>query len=263
MPTAVIVDAVRTAGGKRNGKLSGWHPADLAAETPQRAGRAQQPRPRPRRGRDHGLRHAGRRPVGQRRPQRRAGRRLARGGPRHHHRPPVRLVAAGRPLRRPGRHGRRPRHRGGRRRRGHEPGADGRLGRRRQLRLPVRPPGRPALRRRRRPRAAGHLGRADRRQVGPQPARTSTPSAAESQPRAARARAEGRFENEIVAVRSIHRDKESRRHHRVRRAGHRRRGHPRAAPPSRRSPTSSRRSSPTARSRPATPARSPTAPRPR
>src|SRR4051812_32379741 len=32
MPTAVIVDAVRTAGGKRNGLLSGWHPADLAAE---------------------------------------------------------------------------------------------------------------------------------------------------------------------------------------------------------------------------------------
>ena len=32
MSTAVIVDAVRTAGGKRNGKLSGWHPADLAGE---------------------------------------------------------------------------------------------------------------------------------------------------------------------------------------------------------------------------------------
>jgi acetyl-CoA acyltransferase len=32
MTSAVIVDAVRTAGGKRNGKLSGWHPADLAAE---------------------------------------------------------------------------------------------------------------------------------------------------------------------------------------------------------------------------------------
>src|SRR4051794_29958677 len=31
--TAVIVDAVRTPGGKRNGRLSGWHPADLAAET--------------------------------------------------------------------------------------------------------------------------------------------------------------------------------------------------------------------------------------
>ncbi|MCB0978405.1 MAG: thiolase family protein [Acidimicrobiales bacterium] len=33
MPTAVIVDAVRTPGGKRYGKLSGWHPVDLAAET--------------------------------------------------------------------------------------------------------------------------------------------------------------------------------------------------------------------------------------
>ena len=32
MPEAVIVDAVRTAGGRRNGQLSGWHPADLAAE---------------------------------------------------------------------------------------------------------------------------------------------------------------------------------------------------------------------------------------
>ena len=33
MTTAVIIDAVRTAGGKRHGKLSGWHPVDLAAET--------------------------------------------------------------------------------------------------------------------------------------------------------------------------------------------------------------------------------------
>src|SRR5829696_5944719 len=32
MATAVIVDAVRTPGGKRNGNLSGFHPADLAAE---------------------------------------------------------------------------------------------------------------------------------------------------------------------------------------------------------------------------------------
>ncbi len=32
MPNAVIVDAVRTAGGKRNGKLKEWHPVDLAAE---------------------------------------------------------------------------------------------------------------------------------------------------------------------------------------------------------------------------------------
>jgi acetyl-CoA acyltransferase len=32
MHTAVIVDAVRTAGGKRNGKLKDWHAVDLAAE---------------------------------------------------------------------------------------------------------------------------------------------------------------------------------------------------------------------------------------
>jgi acetyl-CoA acetyltransferase family protein len=33
MPTAVIVDAVRTAVGRRNGQLKDWHPVDLAAET--------------------------------------------------------------------------------------------------------------------------------------------------------------------------------------------------------------------------------------
>jgi acetyl-CoA acyltransferase len=33
VPEAVIVDAVRTPLGKRNGVLSDWHPADLAAET--------------------------------------------------------------------------------------------------------------------------------------------------------------------------------------------------------------------------------------
>ncbi|MCB1012321.1 MAG: thiolase family protein [Microthrixaceae bacterium] len=33
MPEAVIVDIVRTAGGRRNGALSGWHPVDLAAES--------------------------------------------------------------------------------------------------------------------------------------------------------------------------------------------------------------------------------------
>ena len=31
MTTAYIVDAVRTAGGKRGGKLAGWHPVDLGA----------------------------------------------------------------------------------------------------------------------------------------------------------------------------------------------------------------------------------------
>ena len=33
MPTAVIVDAIRTPLGKRNGRLKDWHPVDLAAET--------------------------------------------------------------------------------------------------------------------------------------------------------------------------------------------------------------------------------------
>ncbi len=33
MATAYIVDAFRTAGGKRNGKLAGWHPVDMAAAT--------------------------------------------------------------------------------------------------------------------------------------------------------------------------------------------------------------------------------------
>ena len=33
MTTAVIVDAVRTAGGKRNGKLKSWHAVDLASES--------------------------------------------------------------------------------------------------------------------------------------------------------------------------------------------------------------------------------------
>jgi acetyl-CoA acyltransferase len=32
MPSAVIVDAVRTPFGKRNGSLSGWHPVDLGAQ---------------------------------------------------------------------------------------------------------------------------------------------------------------------------------------------------------------------------------------
>jgi acetyl-CoA acyltransferase len=33
MTTAVIIDAVRTPGGKRNGKLKNWHAVDLASET--------------------------------------------------------------------------------------------------------------------------------------------------------------------------------------------------------------------------------------
>jgi acetyl-CoA C-acetyltransferase len=32
MAEAFIVAAARTAGGRRNGRLSGWHPVDLAAQ---------------------------------------------------------------------------------------------------------------------------------------------------------------------------------------------------------------------------------------
>ena len=83
MPDAVIVDAVRTPLGRRNGKLKDGHPVDLAAHTLAGARRAQRPRSRARRRRDHGLRHAGRRPGRQRRPQRRARRRLPRDRRRH------------------------------------------------------------------------------------------------------------------------------------------------------------------------------------
>ena len=31
MPTAVVVDAIRTPLGKRNGQLAAWHPVDLLA----------------------------------------------------------------------------------------------------------------------------------------------------------------------------------------------------------------------------------------
>ena len=78
MPTAVIVDAIRTPLGRRNGKLKDWHPVDLAAETLQALVERNGHRPGARRRRDHGLRHAGRRAGRQRRPQRRARGRVAR-----------------------------------------------------------------------------------------------------------------------------------------------------------------------------------------
>ena len=78
MTTAVIVDAIRTPLGKRNGKLKDWHPVDLAAETLKALRRAHRHRSGARRRRRDGLRDAGRRAGRQRRPQRRARRRLAR-----------------------------------------------------------------------------------------------------------------------------------------------------------------------------------------
>ena len=125
MPTAVIVDAVRTPGGKRHGKLSGWHPVDLAAETLKAIIE--------RNDLDPALvddvimgcvMQAGAQAVN-------VGRNavLAAGFPESvpgdDHRPAVRLLAAVAPFRGPGHHGRPVRRRDCRWRRGHEPGADG------------------------------------------------------------------------------------------------------------------------------------------
>ena len=131
------------------------------------AGRAQRGRPDAGRRRDHGLRVPDRGAVAERGPQRLAGRRAARGGAGDHHRPAVRLLPAGGPVRRPGDHGRRLPAGGGRRGRAHDPGADGldhgrpgralRADHARPLPGPPRPP--------------GHLGRADHREVGPGPLR--------------------------------------------------------------------------------------------
>ena len=165
MPNAVIVDAVRTPVGRRNGRLSGWHPVDLAAQPLRALVERNDLDPVPHRGRDHGLHHDGGRAGHEHRSQRRPGRRLPRIGARDHRRPAVRVGPAGRPLRRPGRdvggHGHR--HRGrdrvddpGPHRLDHRPGAGRGLRTDRPRPLPVHPP--------------GPLGRRDRRALGDQPA---------------------------------------------------------------------------------------------
>ena len=80
MREAVIVEAVRTPIGKRNGGLSGMHPADLSAVV-LRGWSTGRHRPGVDRRRDLGLRVPGRRPVQQHRPLRGARRRLARDHP--------------------------------------------------------------------------------------------------------------------------------------------------------------------------------------
>ena len=124
MAEAYIVDAVRTPVGRRGGGLAGAHPADLGAHVISALLAADRTRPARRRRRRLRLRRH-HRPAGRRhRPDRVAGRRAARGGARRHGGPPVRLVAAGRALRRAGRD-ERDRGRGGRGRRAeHEPDPD-------------------------------------------------------------------------------------------------------------------------------------------
>ncbi len=60
MTEAVIVDAIRTPGGKRNGKLKDQHPAALAAQVLKALQERNNLDPGHGRRRHHGLRHAGR-----------------------------------------------------------------------------------------------------------------------------------------------------------------------------------------------------------
>ena len=60
MATAYIVDAVRTAGGRRGGRLAGVHPVDPRRSQPRCDRRAHRHRPDRGRRRHHGLRHPGR-----------------------------------------------------------------------------------------------------------------------------------------------------------------------------------------------------------
>ena len=112
-------------GGQARGRAVGGARRGPLRARPERAGRAVRARPRRRGGRLLGLRQPGRRADLQHRPQRPAGRRLARVGARHHHRPAVRLLPAGGRLRRRDGH-QRPGRRRRRRRSGvDEPGAHG------------------------------------------------------------------------------------------------------------------------------------------
>ena len=122
---AYIVDAVRTAGGKREGALKDWHPADLgAAVLNALVDRTGIDRRRDRR-RDRRLRRPDRRAGIPHRPQHGDGLQAPRQRPRRLDRPPVRKLSAVGSLRRPGGDERDagPGHCGGRRK--HDARADG------------------------------------------------------------------------------------------------------------------------------------------
>ncbi len=198
MPTAVIVDAIRTPLGRRNGRLKEWHPVDLAAETLKALAE--------RTGIDPAVvddvimgcvMQVGEQSVNIARNAV-----LAAGWPETV-RAPRSIASAARPsrrpLRRPGRHRRRLRRGRRRRGRGHEPRADGRLDRRRQVGFPFGP----------------RVGARYEPMGGLVPQGISAEMIAEkwgitreemdafalrSQSYAARARDEGRFEREILPV---------------------------------------------------------------
>ena len=185
---AVIVGAVRTpiGKGKANGALHDVLPADLLAHSLRELVARTGIDPAADRRRHRGRRHPGRRPGRQHRPQRAARRRVPRDRARHHRRPPVRKQPAGDQLRRPGRDLRRLRHRDRRGRRVDVPRADG---------LQVLPGSDPfgafARALPRRPCAAGHQRRADRREVGLLAHRSSTSSPRAATKRPPRATKEG------------------------------------------------------------------------
>ena len=168
MNSAVIVDAVRSPMGRgkaEKGALSGLHPA-----RPSRSGLRRPPRPhrsRPRDGRRRAgrLRQPGRRAVRHPRAAGVAGGRVPDLRSLGDDRTQVRLRPAGRRVRGGGHRRRAVRHRGRRRRRVDEPGADG-LGA--DGRRPVRAVGARALPR---PRPAGRLRGAGGAEVGTVPGR--------------------------------------------------------------------------------------------
>ena len=168
--SAVIVDAVRTPLGRRLGLLRDWHPVDLAAEVLRALVTRNDLDPAAVDDVIFGCFSQ----VGEQALNVARSAALAAGFPEsvpgHHRRPPVRVVAAGHPLRGPGGDGRRLR-RGDRGRGGvDEPGADG-LGHPQRAGPALRPHRPPALPAGGGPRPPGDRGRAHRRGVGPVPGR--------------------------------------------------------------------------------------------
>ena len=254
MTTAVIVDAVRTAGGKRNGKLRNWHAVDLASEALKAVAERNQLDPAQvddvimgcvMQVAEQSL-NIGRNAV------------LAAGWPESvpgttvdrqcgSSQQAVHFAAQGVMAGRL-------RHRDRRRRGVDDEDADGLLGRAR-LRVPLRAPHDAALHRDRAARP-GHRRRDDRRPVGHLARRARRLLGAEPP---ARRPGHGRGP---VRERDRARRRPRRRGQRHRRDADRRRGHPAGLDASTRWPTSSPPSRRRARSRPGTPRRSPTVPPP-
>ena len=191
----VIVEAARSPLGRRNGGLATVHPVDLLGTRAARRDRALGHRSRPGRPGHRRLREPGRRADLQHRPHRVAERRAPDRGRGQHRRQPVRLVATGHQPRRVAREVGRRRRRA--RLRGRVDDAGSRSARRRAATSAARPPRRTASttssRRSSRARSASPTS-------GASPAPTPTSSACESQQRAQRAWAEGRFEREVVPI---------------------------------------------------------------